>query len=225
MNMSKIVNILVTDITPAIRETIQELRNIRSKNIKIWIPMNVLASDKQYNQSALTPLEKNVNPDKNRTCYSWDISNTKTLPTEELYLYWIQRYDETQEWVIFTEKDSPKQTMSLFLDAIHIPELPNKWFRYKCFHEREKLVAFCKEVGALDFALCEGLQFSVANEFGLIKGAKVYKEKATGYLWYIDTLHKDHIEVFNSTGKIHIGEADISTGIIDKSKSVPGRRI
>ena len=225
MNMSKIVNILVTDITPAIRDIIQELRSVRSKNVKIWIPKDVLASDKQYNQSALTPLEKNVNPDKSITCYSWEISNTKTLPIEELYLYWIKRYDENQDWVILMEKDSPKQTLSLFLDAVHVQELPNKWYRYRCFDDREKLVSFCKEAGALDFALCEGSRFTIANGVGPIKGAKVYKEKDTGYLWHLDTLHKDHCEVYDPTGRTHIGEADITTGKIDRSKAVTGRRI
>lgn len=223
--MSKTVNILVTNINPDIRDTIQELRNIRSRNIKIWIPSDVLAKDKQYNQSALMPLEKNINPDKNLTCYRWNINNSETLPIEELYLYWIKRYDDSQEWVILTESQYPKQSMNLFLDALHIQNLPERWYKYKCFSSREQVISFCKEVGAICFALCENARFSIAYGISSQGGAKVYIEKETGYLWYLDKFHNDHCEVFDSTGKKHIGVADISTGEIDPSKAVKGRMI
>ncbi len=53
----------------------------------------------------------------------------------------------------------------------------------------------------------------------IVKGATVYLEIATGYRWYIDTFHDTtpHFEVFDAQ-KIHIGEADTQTGIIDTGK-------
>ncbi len=59
-----------------------------------------------------------------------------------------------------------------------------------------------------------------------IKGAKVYKYQERYY--YRDTLHEGkaaHIEVFDSTGKKHLGEADPITGILDTTKADPNKKI
>ena len=45
----------------------------------------------------------------------------------------------------------------------------------------------------------------------------IYQEKDTNYYWYLDNFHKTHYEVFDSTGKQHIGEANLQ-GRIDTSK-------
>lgn len=58
-------------------------------------------------------------------------------------------------------------------------------------------------------------------------GAVVYKEMQTGYYWYKDTFHtseSEHYEVFDSTGKRHLGEAGID-GILDASKADRTKRI
>ena len=47
-------------------------------------------------------------------------------------------------------------------------------------------------------------------------GATIYKEKNSRRYWYLDTLHKNHYEVFNAQ-KEHLGEADLE-GNIDISK-------
>ena len=52
-------------------------------------------------------------------------------------------------------------------------------------------------------------------------GRTIYEEKETGYLWYVDNLHSGksaHLEVFDNTGKNHIGESDLE-GKIDRTKS------
>ncbi|WP_293139478.1 hypothetical protein [Okeania sp. SIO3I5] len=52
-------------------------------------------------------------------------------------------------------------------------------------------------------------------------GRRIYKEKETGYLWYVDNLHygkSAHLEVFDKTGKNHIGESNLE-GNIDRAKS------
>lgn len=52
------------------------------------------------------------------------------------------------------------------------------------------------------------------------QGRTIYRERNTGRLWYVDNLHcgkAAHLEVFNSTGKQHLGEADLQ-GNIDRSK-------
>ncbi|MBQ7080589.1 MAG: hypothetical protein IJM92_13235 [Fibrobacter sp.] len=53
-----------------------------------------------------------------------------------------------------------------------------------------------------------------------VKGAVVYEEIETEYLWYKDTFHTGksaHFEVFNSVG-IHLGEASLD-GALDRNKA------
>lgn len=216
--MSTIINILIPTITSSIRSIIDELWSIRSKKLKLWIPQDVLSNDGQYNQSALVALETNIKTDLGISCYKWDIGNTEILPVDKLYNYWIERYDDSQKWAILTEETNPKQTLCLFLDAQHKTELPDKWYRYKCFSDRDSIISFCAKSGVMDFALCRGARFDKAGEITAVKGAVVYKERETGYFWYFDTFHQDHYEVFDATGK-HLGESNMQNGIIDKTKA------
>lgn len=55
------------------------------------------------------------------------------------------------------------------------------------------------------------------------QGQMVYKETKTGCYWYLDNLHKNHYEVFDSKEE-HIGVADIQ-GNVDTSKRVSGRKL
>ena len=58
-------------------------------------------------------------------------------------------------------------------------------------------------------------------------GRRIYKEKQTGYLWYVDNLHygkSAHLEVFDKTGKNHIGESDLE-GNIDKARSNKDKKV
>jgi hypothetical protein len=55
------------------------------------------------------------------------------------------------------------------------------------------------------------------------QGATVFQEKSTAYYWYIDNLHKDEFEVFNSN-KEHIGVANLE-GIIQPNSKIKGRVI
>jgi hypothetical protein len=54
-------------------------------------------------------------------------------------------------------------------------------------------------------------------------GKPVYEEIATGKLWYLDSFHQNHYEVFDSQGN-HLGEADlkgkINTEKADKHKTI-----
>lgn len=71
------------------------------------------------------------------------------------------------------------------------------------------------------FALDDIKRFSRSNLFR--QGKTVYREIITGYYWYLDALHKNHYEVFNSNEE-HIGVADLK-GNIDTSKRVNGRTL
>jgi hypothetical protein len=51
-----------------------------------------------------------------------------------------------------------------------------------------------------------------------------YLEISTKRYWYLDELHKNHFEIFDSTGKNHLGIADLE-GNIDETKKDPSRSI
>jgi hypothetical protein len=53
------------------------------------------------------------------------------------------------------------------------------------------------------------------------QGERVYLEIQTGNFWYLDALHKNHFEVFDSNGN-HVGISDLQ-GNIDTKKKVKGR--
>jgi hypothetical protein len=60
-----------------------------------------------------------------------------------------------------------------------------------------------------------------ATAINNVQGRKVYRHKETDLLFYVDNLHygkKAHLEVFDSLGKTHLGEADIRTGKVDQAK-------
>jgi len=54
----------------------------------------------------------------------------------------------------------------------------------------------------------------------IFQGRSIYIELTTGRYWYVDNLHKStpHLEVFDKTGKNHLGEADLE-GNINYAKS------
>ncbi|QHZ45104.1 ribonuclease YeeF family protein [Bacillus sp. NSP9.1] len=59
-----------------------------------------------------------------------------------------------------------------------------------------------------------------------VKGAQVYEKD--GLYYYRDTLHvgeASHIEVFDRTGRKHLGEADPISGVLDPSKADPNKSI
>lgn len=59
-----------------------------------------------------------------------------------------------------------------------------------------------------------------------VKGAQVYEKD--GLYYYRDTLHvgeASHIEVFDRTGRKHLGEADPISGVLDESKADPNKSI
>ena len=73
----------------------------------------------------------------------------------------------------------------------------------------------------VDFTLKDATRFSKTR---LVRqGQPVYKEISTNCYWYLDNLHKNHYEVFDSE-EVHIGIAD-KQGIVDTTKRKDDRRL
>ncbi len=73
----------------------------------------------------------------------------------------------------------------------------------------------------IDFALTDSSRFKKTS---LIRqGQAVYKELSTKCYWYLDNLHKDHYEIFDSNEE-HLGIADLN-GNVNSAKRVDGRKL
>jgi hypothetical protein len=115
--------------------------------------------------------------------------------------------------------------LPVFKDALHKPDLP-VWVRIDQVANLEDLEYWIAQTQAsTPFTLNNPERFERTNHFRSVSKQRIYRETSTGYLWYFDRFHKDnriHYEVFDPTGKVHIGEADSDGNLIastaDKSK-------
>ena len=126
-----------------------------------------------------------------------EISERQTQDTNKKYLllnFQNSSFSELTNTIIVKNKD--KQIELSCVDTI---ENTVNWIKENCI---DKLIVENSE------------RFERTSK--QVKGATIYKEKDTGLYWYLDTLHKNHYEVFNPQNE-HLGEADLE-GNIDKSK-------
>jgi len=99
-------------------------------------------------------------------------------------------------------------------DAKHIPNLP-AFTRIAFITDKSDLELWLATNHITTFSLLDDSRFARTNI--IEQGQRVFQEINTRYFWYLDNFHKNHYEVFNSTGKQHIGEADLY-GKLDISK-------
>ena len=92
------------------------------------------------------------------------------------------------------------QTQTIYLDCLDNKAAFEEWVKDK-LDER-------------DFLARNTDRFERADK--QYHGAPVYIEHKTKKCWYLDNLHKDHYEVFDSNGS-HVGEANLD-GVIDITK-------
>lgn len=93
--------------------------------------------------------------------------------------------------------------------------------------DKDRFNNIISELFKYDFLLDNPIRFEPTGKIYYPSKQPIYREKSTGYYWYYDYMHKDnkkHFEVFDSTGKTHIGEADMN-GIINKRARKQGRTI
>lgn len=64
--------------------------------------------------------------------------------------------------------------------------------------------------------LVDKARFRIATGIQPVQGRRVYEELRTGYFWYGDNLHLDHLEVFDRHGN-HIGTATLEGELIPDS--------
>lgn len=194
------------------------IHKVRSRNIQIWYDKNI-KGDKAVISKIKTKLDIEFEgTDGSISFFEWQLSQNGV---ECLYCglkdLISRNCSHKTDFIIIDNISRSNSQMILFRDAVHKAELPDLFLKIPCFTSVDEIYDYCKIQGIFAFSLEDKTKFSYENGIDPVQGAKVYKEISTGKLWYIDMLHKDHYEVFDSTGKIHIGEASID-GQIDTSK-------
>lgn len=131
--------------------------------------------------------------------------------------------NENTPFVCIDNRSHCNNQLSLFHDAKHKDEYPNQFVKVPCFTTLGGLMEYAQNFGVFSFSLQDGTNFDKCNNISPIQGATVFRNKKTGYYWYMDMLHKNHYEVFDKTG-VHLGEADMN-GTLDTSKKDSKKRI
>lgn len=108
--------------------------------------------------------------------------------------------------------------------SCHLPNYPKGFVKVPCFNSEDMLLDFLTQNGAFTFSLNDTNRFLKMSGMDPVQGATVYKELKTGYFWYKDMLHKTHYEVFDKTGRKHLGEANLE-GTIDSGKADPSKHL
>lgn len=219
------VIVFVPELTPSIRSIVIELRKERHRNMRLCMPIEILQNDKTLKMASdIRRLENGIRPDLNVRCFEWNLGDSIAQPVHPIYNYCVEQSSiDVYDWVILTERVYSKKAMFLFLDAQHKSHLPDDWYSYPCFNNKKELTDYCDKIEAPIFKLSGNPLFRPSHDnYKHTRGAQVYVEIKTGRLWYLDTLHKVHFEIFDETGMKHWGEAD-RAGNPDPSKADPDK--
>lgn len=215
------LNVYLKTIDEVTRPILSKLRDLRHPNIKYWC--NTANEGSELGMRDLQPI-RHHNTDNNICCYNWDIYNFSILQECDGFEHLIWRsINESTKFVCIDSTAHCNNQIVLFQDAQHLSEYPKLFVKIPCFNTFDALIEYASSCGVFPFSLENG-SFDKCTGIQPIQGAIVYIEKNTGYYWYKDMLHKTHYEVFDSTGKKHIGEANLD-GVIDYNKKDSKKRI
>lgn len=159
--------------------------------------------------------------------FIWNINNLveTTVPNlvrEIAEKFWETEKIDTEKVLLINLKENipaDRHYIIVFKDALHLENYPYDFARIPFVSDLEELEFWLNTNHKSSFSLLNKDRFKRTSQ--VQQGQTVFEELKTGYFWYLDNLHKDHYEVFNSIRK-HIGVADLD-GNIDTSKVDNGR--
>ena len=220
MSRCDMVNIYFCRVNEQTFPILQKLRDVRNKNIRLWFDKGS-AANKVVGMIKDKLFVKHDAINNEISCFRWDIDDERAChlndaDCEQRHLVSRKVLDGTDFICVDSEEHANKQLV-FFQDAVYLEEYPMEFVKFPCFSSSVELFDYLTTVNAFAFTLDDKGRFQKCK--GLVEqGASVYKEKKTGNYWYRDMLHKTHYEVFDSTGRKHLGEADLN-GMLDTSKA------
>jgi hypothetical protein len=119
------------------------------------------------------------------------------------------------------------ETQPIKLDGIDSHSALQNWLEVKLSLSRTEYNLSSKDPPLdMQTILTDGQKFEYTQRIHKPSGRKIYREILSGRYWYVDNLHfgqKSHIEVFDPTGKHHLGEATLM-GEVDHTKADPEKK-
>lgn len=201
-----------------IKAAARALRQSKQKTIRMWIERAYASVPPYNNWKDKHVIDEHVGALPN-VYYEWNITNqTVQNLSHELRSMWWRMKEERLNFCIITTFPQPKNRIVMFEDSYTDDSLPNSFESVRCFGNYDNFMNFCKQNGVVRFSLHDTCFFKHERDISNVKGAEVYRETATNRLWFKDTLHKDHYEVFDCRGRKHIAEADMN-GVVDFNKA------
>lgn len=125
---------------------------------------------------------------------------------------------------IINSLEADRHFICLLKDAHKVIGLP-QMFHIDYVSDHHEFEIWQKTNNKVEFNIRDLSRFIATNY--IWEKQKIYREIETGNYWYFDNYHKDnrvHYEVFDSTGKVHLGEAN-ENGCIDYSKADGSKKI
>ncbi len=195
---------------------LKELRSLRHRSIKLWFNKNDCEDVTKYFMDKKCIEHDSI--DNNISCFDWDVKETSIVPVFDGLNHLVYRFSiDKTNFVCIDSISHCNDQLVLFRDAVHMSNFPQEFVKVPCFCSLEKFLDYCKSQHIFSFSLEDTSRFVEASGIGPVQGAAVYKEINTQRYWYLDMLHKTHYEVYDKTGKNHLGEADLD-GNLDVSK-------
>ncbi|MBQ3619558.1 MAG: hypothetical protein II939_15545 [Bacteroidales bacterium] len=214
------LNVFVENINDAVREQLRIARQHRLKDIKLFFDENVRKSSEIKTWKDVESLKGSTS---GINSYCWNIDKTEVFCDNDAFVLLVNHSD-FKNFVLLDDKTYPKGRKSLFLDASHCNDLPCRFYHFPVFSAYADIVNYGVEKGLVKSFCLDDKKTFCKTTIAPVQGQAVYQDLNTRYYWYLDNFHKDHYEVFDKTGKNHLGEADLSgkmrPNTVDKNKHI-----
>jgi hypothetical protein len=157
-----------------------------------------------HNRTAQNVSDNNVGDE---TCIEWDKTTHKISYAPDDLCHAVRKIGKESACYVLG-MNAVKRIF--FFDASHKLDLPKEFIHIHQITNLDEVKEELEKCGIKSFSLKDTSLFTHHKK-------ECYKCNDTGHYWYMDKLHKDHYEVFDSTGK-HLGEASMQ-GILDADKA------
>lgn len=204
-------------------ETLPVLDALRKAHlpVKIWLHRSGVDYIKNLRTRDIPIITNCRLNDGRHDCYRWDIvDRTGYLETDGLGEMMAMIEQRGSGFICVDSRAHPCSQIVLFRDSERHDDCPDKFLRVRSFVDYQSVKDYVDSIPE-KFELADNPEFRKTSH--QVKGAIVYGHRTTGRYWHIDTLHKDHFEVYDPDGK-HLGIADLN-GNIDTTKREKDRRI
>lgn len=219
------VNVYFRVVNEKTKPIIKKLREFRYEDITLWFSKGNEDPDSIRKYSGIKIIEDSCVVDNDLNYISWDVHSYYGEANQcglKNLLWRMKEYDST--FVIIDDCKHEHNQRVFFIDAVHEKKYPDVFYKIPCFCELDDFFKYCDECEIFSFSLKDTTKFAKAVGITPYDGAIVYKEIVTNRYWYLDMFHKTHYEVFDSTGRMHIGEANLE-GELDTAKKDPQKRL